>query len=339
MNPKKFIIEIILLVAVAILISSGQTKIIIAGFVLLFIDGGIFALHLYFIKQHEAKKTPTTRYKPPPQPTYQNQQQEVSVEEEPMQQEEPVKQQPIQQKKVEEIHLSHEDILKLYAEGNIERIQEFYGQDGTRANALPPEFATKVVLGIIPFDYSDHVQSNYNFSQVPDEIFFAIIRELSGYELMGYRVQPIDDDEETSCTITDFEASDDNNDVDFEFYNDVDYDIIRLFEEHDIKNPALRKASFDKIISESKNLVDVINRWDTVTPYETEKICRRSFKEEIEALIDHTDSDNILPEFPISTLIQAKLGLLDVDVDDEWDRRWEYDQGFVDKVNRLISAL
>lgn len=208
-----------------------------------------------------------------------------------------------------------EDEVKIIMERNVEEeINALFGRDDSEdiICSLPEELAIKIALELVYSDSSETVRDNYSFGD--RDAFIKVINELSAGELLGFKPDP--DDSES-------------------YYNDADYDIIKLIEDHMNDDSTLRDLAFAKM-SGYKDMSEAIDRWDNVTEEETEKIINRSIEEEMNALMERDDFDT--SNLPDSFVIKQYL-LDDIDsIRDEYTNRID-DGDFVNKVEKMVKKL
>lgn len=197
---------------------------------------------------------------------------------------------------------------------------------------LPDDIAIKIRLELMYPSASENVKDTYSFNN--SGAFIKVIEELSPYELLGFREKPDGSDDEQDIFLSNLESPDEE----INFYNDVDYDIIKLIEDEMGDDGHLRELAFKKICG-AKNMADAIGRWDNITGDEMVAIIARNFPEEIKALINREDFGNDLVEkLPDAFIIKSFLLDEDDDIADEYNNRLDGTK-FRQIVEKMCTSL
>lgn len=201
--------------------------------------------------------------------------------------------------------LSKEEVQKIFGRGNTEELEKMLERNDsdTIVDYLPPKYAIKVVLGVIPSEYSDYIHENFDFDTVDHTVWLELLEELTPDELTGHRMKKIADDEEPEGYLTE------EGKEDIPYYTTGDHDIINLIEDHASDDDAIRKPAFAKV-AKARYIKDIIEALDNVKDYEVTNIMERNNPEDIEALLERNDADDIIGDLPDEVAIKIRLQLL-----------------------------
>jgi len=213
--------------------------------------------------------------------------------------------------------VTEEEVKVIMERKNEDEINALFGRDNSEDIIcdLPEDVAIKIRLQLIYADSSEKVENNYRFAD--ENAFIKVIDELSANELLGCKLDPNDPDS---------------------FYNDADYDIIKLIEDEMQDNENLRKRAFAKIC-ESKDMSAAIGRWDTVTEEEVKVIMERKDEDEINALFGRDNSEDIICDLPEDVAIRIRLQLIYADSSETVENNYRFaDENAFIKVIDELSA-
>ena len=229
-------------------------------------------------------------------------------------------------------NLSSEEVQKIFGRGNNEELEKMLerSDSDTIVDYLPPKYAIKVVLGVIPSEYSDYIHENFDFDTVDHAVWLELFEELTPDELTGHRMKKISDDEEPEG----FFSEDGKEDI--PYYTTGDHDIIKLIEDHASDDDAIRKPAFAKV-AKARYLKDIIESVDNVNDYEVTSIMERNNPEDIEALLERNDADDIIGDLPDEVAIKIRLQLIYESASDNVENYYKFNNSgaFITLINDL----
>jgi hypothetical protein len=197
------------------------------------------------------------------------------------------------------------EVQKIFERGNAEEVEKIFDRSDSDnlVNYFPPKYAIKVILSVIPSDYSDTIHENFDFESVDHKIWFEVFEELTADELAGYRMKPQNKDEEPEGYFTE------ENKEDIPYYMEGDHDIMKLIEDHAGDDDDLRMAALKKVLP-ALAIDDVIDTLDGIRDNEAKIIMEIGSDDAKEALLDRNDSDNIIGSLPDDIAIKIRLELI-----------------------------
>jgi len=166
------------------------------------------------------------------------------------------------------------------------------------------------------------------------DMFVKLLDNLESYELLGYCIHPTQDEKEPKGPLENYLTGEK-----FVYYCSLETDIVYIAEQYftsSIKD--VRKLAFDKA-SIVCDLVDVIGRVDSLTEYETKKIIDRSIEEEIEALFNRNDKEELINYLSPIYAIKAVLGLNQCSFYDFIKDNYNFDEIKNDIWEQIFSEL
>ncbi len=216
-------------------------------------------------------------------------------------------------------NLTEYEVKKIFERGNEAEIEKMFDRNDSDdlVDYLPPKYAIKVVLGLIPSEYSEFIHDSFNFENVDDTIWLEIFEELTPDELSGYRINKIEEDEEELGTLTEDEKKD------IPYYAEGDHDIMNLIQDHAGDDDDLRIAALQKVIH-ARCVKDIIESLNTITDNEAKLIMESGYEDAIEALLERSDSDDIIGNLPEDMAIKIMLGLIYSDASDNVKNNYSF---------------
>lgn len=208
-------------------------------------------------------------------------------------------------------NLNEDEVKEIIKRNYDEEIQELFNVFDNEfvANCFEFEQAVKISLELVECNYYEELRDNYDFASTSEDLIFSIIRKFSANELLGYGGEG--------------------------FGN---YDFIKLLEDREIDNEALRKEVFTKM-STSEYFSEGISRWDDVTEDEIKFIMQRNKDEEVNALFGRDDSEDVIVNLPEETAIKIWVGLIYPDALETVKDSYDFgDEAAFKKVINELSA-
>jgi hypothetical protein len=143
--------------------------------------------------------------------------------------------------------------------------------------------------------------SVYSLRKLSSSQISSLIRYLSVSELLGYRTQQKNADEQP---IGSFESRKDTGEI--VYYESVEGNIITLIETCVPNDTYIRRQAFDKIIN-AENIDKVIENAQTISLEEARRIAKRNISDEMDLLLDRDDAQNFVELFPLKKAIEVLL--------------------------------
>jgi hypothetical protein len=179
----------------------------------------------------------------------------------------------------------------------------------------------------------------FSFKSYSKSDLETIIKRLSVYELLGYRMKPKQHDETYDDSFKDLQKSTDDEDVEIEYYESIDNDIIHYLEQNYPNESGVRKMAFDKIISESANIIAMIQRVNDFSNDEISAIMKRNYQEEIDELFSSFDNSTIVNSFDALFAVKVILQLIEYDHLEEIESNYDFKNVPIDTYKEIINTL
>ncbi len=219
--------------------------------------------------------------------------------------------------KINSCQLSDDQILQIIESGTENLVDEFFTSYSSNSSWNISSMLLEKLI-------SQNSFMLYRFTNYRKETLMTIINRLSAYELQGYRMKPKESGEEYQDSFTDLQKSTQDNDVQISYYDYADTNMLHYLEENYPEEKSLRQTAFNKILSGSANLISLIEKQNSFSEDEINRIMERKYQEEISALFSSQDTGTIVNSFQPLYAVRVALQLVECDFEDDVKENYSF---------------
>ncbi|MCX6823521.1 MAG: hypothetical protein NT085_00130 [candidate division SR1 bacterium] len=234
--------------------------------------------------------------------------------------------------KITEQRLADNEMFKILDDGS-ESLQEFFME--TYTNSTSWTMSSSLLERLI----NKNPLMIFGFGNIRKETVSTTIDRVPAYELLGYRMKPLDSGENFESSFVDFKKSTPENEVKISYYDSTDTNIIHYLEEHHPNETALRQKAFTKILAGSANVISMITGVDDLSEDEIRQIFERNYKEEISALFEKLEASDVVAIFPPLYAVKVALQLVECDYEDQVNENYDFENIPVTTYQQIIAEL